>query len=405
MPRLSLYRPEKGNDYKFMDSTILEQFMVGGTDVLVHKYLGPIAPNAENQSPATPVNSNPIPELGIQDLLLLENRDRQYDTIVYVMRGIYNMQQLDFSLNQFGLFLANDQIFVHFHLNDTVRRLGRKIMAGDVIELPHLADPYALSDATVALKRFYVVDDVLRPSEGFSATWYPHLVRAKCKPLINSQEFSQLLSQDVGVSNTSDYAPVGSGTLADLMSNYNQSMAINDAVQAQAAADVDKSGYFKDHLWMVPVKDKFPGSQVFTEDVSLDISSSTEETSSMELDASLTLKSPNQDYIVGYLTGDGTPPNGQKLLGLGAQFPSDPFEGAFYLRTDYLPNRLFRYDGYNWITFDSNIRMTMNNLTKQNQMGTFVNNSNVTHINGKHIDERQPLSKLKDITSRLTPDN
>jgi hypothetical protein len=403
MPRLSLYRPQKGNDYKFFDSTILEQFMTGGTDVFVHKYLGPEAPDTDNQSPSTPVNSNVIPELGIQDLLLLENRDRKYDTSVYVIRGVYNMSQLDFSLNQFGLFLANDQIFVHFHLNDQVRKLGRKIMAGDVLELPHLADPYALNDSSVALKRFYVVDDVLRPSEGFSATWYPHLVRAKCKPLVDTQEFSQILNQDLGTSNTSDFAPVGAGsTLRDFMSAYNKNMEINDAVKAQAAADVDKSGYYTDHLWMVPVD---VNGKVQLIDASEDVSSTTEETSSMQLDASLTLKSPDQNYIVGYLTGDNTPPNGQKLLGLGAQFPPDPFLGAFYVRTDYMPNRLFRYDGHRWVTFDSNIRMTMNNTTKQNQMGTFINNNNTTHINGKHVDERQPLSKLKDITSKLKPDN
>ena len=41
MPRLSLYKPEKGNDYKFFDRTIKESFTVGGTDLNLHKYLGP----------------------------------------------------------------------------------------------------------------------------------------------------------------------------------------------------------------------------------------------------------------------------------------------------------------------------------------------------------------------------
>ena len=43
MPRLSLYRPFKGNDYTFMDRTIREQFDIGGTAIHVHKYLGPDA--------------------------------------------------------------------------------------------------------------------------------------------------------------------------------------------------------------------------------------------------------------------------------------------------------------------------------------------------------------------------
>jgi len=35
MPRLSLYKPEKGNDYTFLDKTVVEMFTVGGTDVFV----------------------------------------------------------------------------------------------------------------------------------------------------------------------------------------------------------------------------------------------------------------------------------------------------------------------------------------------------------------------------------
>ena len=45
MPRISLYKPEKGPDYTFLDKNINEMFTVGGTDVFVHKYLGPRNPD------------------------------------------------------------------------------------------------------------------------------------------------------------------------------------------------------------------------------------------------------------------------------------------------------------------------------------------------------------------------
>ena len=51
MPRLSLYRPEKGKDYTFLDKTITEMFTVGGTDVFVHKYLGPKNPAEGDSDP------------------------------------------------------------------------------------------------------------------------------------------------------------------------------------------------------------------------------------------------------------------------------------------------------------------------------------------------------------------
>ena len=41
MPRLSLYRPNRQNDYKFIDRTVMEMYQVGGVDMFVHKYLGP----------------------------------------------------------------------------------------------------------------------------------------------------------------------------------------------------------------------------------------------------------------------------------------------------------------------------------------------------------------------------
>ena len=53
MPRLSLYKPEKGNDFKFLDRVIEEQFQVGGVDVFVHKYVGPDLDGDPDNTPGT----------------------------------------------------------------------------------------------------------------------------------------------------------------------------------------------------------------------------------------------------------------------------------------------------------------------------------------------------------------
>ena len=137
MPRLSLYRPQKGNDYSFIDKQVYEMFTVGGTDINVHKYLGAENPS-EDDATADQPRYDAVKETNIQDLLFLENRDRKYDPDVYTMRGIYNVQDIDFNLSQFGLFLSNDTLFLTIHINSSVKTLGRKIIAGDVIELPHL---------------------------------------------------------------------------------------------------------------------------------------------------------------------------------------------------------------------------------------------------------------------------
>ena len=395
MPRLSLYRPEKGNDFKFLDRSINEQFQVGGTDVFLHKYIGPLDPAAGESTPTTPNNSgNPIPELGIQDLLFGENRDRKYDPDVYVLRGIYTLQDIDFNLSQFGLFLQNDNIMITFHLRSSFESVGRKIMAGDVIELPHQKDEYALNDAMVALKRFYVISEVTRPASGYSQTWYPHLLRCKCAPLVDTQEFAEILDKpllDADGNDTGD-------TIRDLISTANKNLEINDQIISQALADVGKSGYDTEHFYVIPT-DPDTGLVMRSD------TSNTEEDSSVQqaiLDASAVLATPSKNYYIGYLTGDGVPPNGAPY-GFGIAFPSGAVDGQFYLRTDYMPNRLFRYDGRHWIKFEENVRMTVNMegetqtnndaLVKRTQKATFINNTTTATIAGEVVTEKQALSK------------
>lgn len=394
MPRLSLYKPEKGADFTFLDKIINEQFQIGGTDINVHKYLGPVNPEEGSSTPSLPNNTNPIQELGIQDLLLMENRDRHYDPDVYTVRGIYQMQDLDFSLSQFGLFLHNDTIYINFHLRNTVDNIGRKIMAGDVFELPHLKDEYALDDNLVALKRFYVVQEVTRPANGFSQTWYPHLLRAKCIPLVDSQEYKEILDSDSGAGDGS--------SLRDLLSTYKQSISINDQILAQAEEDADKSGYDTSNLFVLPIKTETGTLDVadvstIDQDVSIDDAS---------YDASIVLKSPNQDVYIGYNTGQGVPPNG-KPYGFGIEFPAGPVDGQFFLRTDYLPNRLFRFNGRRWVKFEDNVRMQLNQLgntdvtvepnigkqVRKTQKTTFINNNSTSTIAGNVVVEKQALSK------------
>lgn len=390
MPRLSMYRPEKGNDFKFIDRVINEEFQVGGTDVFVHKYLGPVNPEEGQSSPAVPNNSNAIPELGIQDLLFMENRDRHYSPDVYVIRGIYTMQDLDFNLSQFGLFLQNDNIMINFHLRSSVDALGRKIMAGDVIELPHQKDEYALDDSLVALKRFYVVSEVTRPATGYSQTWYPHLVRAKCSPLVDSQEFKEILDADSGAEDGS--------TLRDLLSTYKKNIEVNNQIIEQAQADAEKSGYKTEQFYVVPVSTSTGGLAT-----PADASIENIDASSNLLDASAVLATPNKNYYIGYLTGDGVPPDGIPY-GFGILFPNNAIEGQFFLRTDYLPNRLYRYDGLHWIKYEDNVRMTTSTLgetqtdnpllVRRKLKSSFINNTNTATIAGEIVREKQALSQV-----------
>ena len=62
-----------------------------------------------------------------------------------------------------------------------------------------------------------------------------------------------------------------------------------------------------------------------------------------------------------YLDGDGVAPNGAPA-GFGINFPtSNVDKGDYFLRTDYLPNRLFRYDGARWIKIEDSVRIITTN--------------------------------------------
>jgi hypothetical protein len=373
------------------------------------------------------------------------------------MRGVYSLQDLDFNLSQFGLFLQNDTVFITFHINDTIEKLGRKLISGDVIELPHLKDDHALNDFQFALKRFYVIEEVNRAAEGFSVTWYPHLYRAKCKPLVDSQEFKEILDQVankdamVGTYNAAvTYYPgdVVTGldgkhytvlqevtgvappnavyyeladSLRNIMSTYEKEMQITQAVLDQAEADAPRSGSDTTQFYTLTVDENQLPVLVSADTSQLDASLETQATDEdgnllyntdgtpvyVGATAATALLSSEVSGYNGYLVGGGVPPNGAPFTA-GIAFPIAPADGQFCLRKDYFPYRLFRYNGSRWVKVEDKVRMTMSNLgpsdvgvsdqfegkdVRLTQKAGFINNTNTATIDGHTVKERQSLSK------------
>ncbi len=164
-------------------------------------------------------------------------------------------------------------------------------------------------------------------------------------------------------------------------------MQINNAVVAQAEADAPKSGFETSHFYTV----------TDNEDGTIALRTASDE----EIDASglstvdQNIENPRRKGYTGYLLnyGDGTAPNGAPY-GFGIQFPRENQKGDYFLRTDFLPNRLFRYDGTRWVKVEDDLRMTLSNtLDRFTQKTSFINNTNTNTINGEIVEERQSLSK------------
>ena len=432
MPRLSLYRPNKTNDYRFFDRTISEMFTVGGLDIYVHKYLGPKTVVDDSTTTgingdATQPNYQESDPLFVQDLLLGEIRDRSYDPDIYVMRGVYRQQDIDFDLTQFGLFLNNDTLFITFHYNDMIDTFQRKLMVGDVLEFPNLKDWNPLDKTKPPLPRFYVIQDANFASEGFSQTWLPHLWRIKATPLVMSQEYKDITDQIPGTPNIWDpgnyyppgfvvndgnnyyisLQPVPPGTsidnpaywqpttppdIGDTSGTQNKDYLINDAILQQAEAEVPLSGYDTVRFYIFPTNPD--GTPANMDGPTID--STLINSSQLYPNSADATQTPIADgYTVGYLTGDGIAPNGLPVTP-GVNFPGGAQEGQYCLRLDYWPNRLFRYNGRTWIKIEENVRTNLTNgATNYTQRSRFVNNEYTVQTQDLgNIPSRQSLSEI-----------
>jgi hypothetical protein len=394
MPRISMWQNgAHTNDFNFFDKRIHEMFTVGGTGINVHKYVGIIDQGASNDASQPRTTEND--PLAIQDFLFLENRDRKYDQDVYNLRGIYNVADTDFDLSQFGLFLSNDTVFITFHLNDMVEALGRKLMPGDVLELPHLKDYHSLDTSLdLALSRYYVVQEGTRPSEGYSPTWWPHLWRVKCTPLVDSQEYKDILDKIQVDPSTGEET---TSTLRDLLSTYQKELEITDKVVEQAEKEVPESGYDVSKYYVVPTDTNGnpldpSGHRTDETDVSTD-------NTNLNSDSSR-ITPRNANAYSGYLVGDGLAPNGHPIT-MGTSFPSDAIDGDFTLRLDFLPNRLFRLTGGRWIKVEDDVRRNPTpgapGTNKSLKSGFINNTATTTQDDNTVISQRQALSKALEI--------
>ena len=344
MGKLKLWNPTKTNEHKFFDRIVGEHLHAGGTGVHVHKYLG-IQDIAESKDPTRPSTEGEMSEIFIQDLLFLENRDRKYSEDIFEMIGTYQLQDNDgFDLTQFGAFLANDTVFVNFHIETMMETIGRKLMPGDVLELPHLRDDMLLG-SDEAINRYYVVQEGARPAEGFDPRWWPHLWRVKCGPITDSQEYRDILGTGEE-----------EGDLRNLLSKYKDEIIINDALLEQAEKDVASGGIIRGgaHFYVDP-------------------------------------NAPDKAYIE---PSDGSPPNGLSLVGSGASFPtSGTSDGDFFLRTDFSPHRLFQKKGTRWVKFADDNNRTW--ATANRTLASFINNDAVTtNSDGEQVPEKTNLSQV-----------
>jgi hypothetical protein len=381
MPRISLWNPVKGDDYNFTDKTIGENFRIAGNGILVHMYEGPTTDSTGNTDTSLTT---------IQDVLFLTNVNRKYNPNVIELRGHHTPQDVNYDLSQFGVFLSSDTIRIQFHYNDMLDSLGRKLIAGDVLEFPNMRD-VPIFDNAVGINRYYVVQDALYAAGGYGQKWFPHIWLVRAKQLQASQEYDQILEQAAtgqtagGVGQGIGIMPEGFTEVSDTNGNpglgcnpnitssldlFCQIIKISDEIVAEA----EKNAFFDPKF--------FESSNLY---IYLD----------------------EKGYpVIGsnYFSGDGAPPNlstnnqqnlvpAGPLVGAGIAFPAAMQDGEYYLRIDYFPERLFQKQGicYKLIEVD-----VLKSWTAYNRiLDTFIDNNKDTLLpNGTIMPEKQAVSQV-----------
>jgi len=381
MPRISLWNPVKGADFNFTDRTVGENFRISGDGILVHMYIGPTTDAAGNTDTSLTT---------IQDVLFLQNVNRKYDPNVIELRGHHIPQDVNYDLSQFGIFLSSDVIRIQFHYNDMLDSLGRKLIAGDVLEFPSMRD-VPIFDNAVGINRYYVVQDALYAAAGYGQKWFPHIWLVRAKLITAAPEFKEIIEQaqtgqtaggvgqGIGImpegftdTATPDGSP-GLGCNPDIKGSLDLFCKIIN-IGNEIVAEAEKNAFFDP---------KFFES------------------------ANLYIYLDEKGYpIIGsnYFSGDGAPPNlptdnmqnlvpAGPLVGAGISFPPGMTDGQYYLRIDYYPERLFQKQGncYKLIEVD-----VLKVWTSYNRiLDEFIDNINDTVLSdGTIVSEKQPLSQI-----------
>jgi hypothetical protein len=383
MGRISLWNPVKGADYRFIDRTVNELYRIAGDGILVHMYEGPTS---------TSTGSTDTSLTTIQDVLFLTNLNRIYNPNVIELKMHHVPQDITYDLSQFGVMLSNTSLRITMHFNDMMDALGRKLIAGDVLEFPSLADTPIFNDA-VGINRYYVVQTALYSAPGYGQKWFPHMWLVTATAMTAGPEFTEITDQAAtgqtagGVGQGIGIMPDGFTSTAD--ANGNPGTGPNPSITAslnlfasiigiseQVVAEAQQYAFFDPKF--------FESANLY---IYID---------------------PKTNYpILGswtYFSGTGTPPNTSTdpcadlvpsgpLVGAGISFPTDMTDGQYYLRLDYYPERLFQKQGNVFKLIEVNV---LKSWTAYNRvLDTFIDNINCTVLpDGTVQPEKQPLSTI-----------
>jgi hypothetical protein len=122
----------------------------------------------------------------IQDPILMENRDRDYQQSPILIKGFYELMSVNTFLAGMGIGSEIPVTYmIKVNFNACVSALNRPIVVGDIIELP--SETQFTPDLR-PIKRYLEVSEVTWDIASYTPGWTPTMLLITAKPALASQE-------------------------------------------------------------------------------------------------------------------------------------------------------------------------------------------------------------------------
>lgn len=276
----------------------------------------------------------------IQDKILFENRDRDYASEPLIIKGSYELMDVNTELSKFGIELPTQVLNVQVNFSAVVAILGRPLVIGDIVEVPSEAQ---YSAEMRKILKWMEVTDVSWSSQGYTPGWQPTLLNVTLQPAMVSQETQDLFGDLAENQVTNGLGLVDRNNGED--KHFQDFFDMSQTAQAIAKDDVPEAG--------------------------AEGSGTIRQWEQSELDAAKQQGLPHLQRIglnpTGLYVEDAMPPNNAPFTE-GDIFPSSPKHGDYHrltysgLSKDVSP-RLHRYstEKGRWVYLETDRRKQFNN--------------------------------------------
>ncbi len=259
-------------------------------------------------------------EENIQDKIFLENRDRDYADESLLMKGYYDLADIQSELSAMGIEIPADIKMATFNFNSCVSILGRPLIIGDIVEIPSEAQ---YSAEMRKILKWMEVTDVTWAAEGYTPGWTPTLLKVTLQPALVTQETQDIFGDLADKENDSEGLPFIEEIGRD--PHYQDYRDVSQTIQSEAKDKVPQHG--RESSGVVRRWEK-------------------EELESAKEQGLHNLQTIGQNPR-GFYTEDAMPPN-NKPFTEGTEYPDSPAHGDYH-RLTYeglskdVPARLYRY--------------------------------------------------------------